>query len=565
MIKGHTKIELTNVKTGEVQVVEDDNIVTNAPMIYENASKIRGYNEYAAAKSFAGDVILKKDAGNKQVLLADAYFGGILLFADPIDENANYPYVNSTNEMVGNGSVYDAMTETKEYGAYNQEESTYVVSEDGIITRKYVYDFGTSKANGTISSVCLCNYQYGFIGDGNDDISRALNSKANYNAYMDNVTGSYGSTNKSYHTEFFNLDTLTFRNAVITENANTKRSRMILYVDVDRNKEYFIPIIDDIGTIINEASTSLKIYENDFGRNKVNLLRKTNDCSRMIEITIPQKIKTIISNLTNTSKKLYLYKTIYTYENGKLIIAFAESEQYSNYYCVTSSDKICVWEINLDLSTMTSSGNSVKELSNTSGYNLYLYSSSITTPNAVIYKNHLYMARYGSNLRTVGIYKINLDNAADVVAIDMSNVLSYMNNVNVNSCKIKMFATKERIYFDLGTVADSSKNAVFVIKNDKAKILNGICIKSSNDGSDMYDLNGNIFSNNVFIAGIYSGGSYNNAISGSLIASYYSTKLVYNPFMVSTINNLSSPVTKTADMTMKITYTLTSAEEKEGS
>lgn len=157
MIKGHTKIELTNVKTGEVQVVEDDNIVTNAPMIYENASKIRGYNEYAAAKSFAGDVILKKDAGNKQVLLADAYFGGILLFADPIDENANYPYVNSTNEMVGNGSVYDAMTETKEYGAYNQEESTYVVSEDGIITRKYVYDFGTSKANGTISSVCLCN------------------------------------------------------------------------------------------------------------------------------------------------------------------------------------------------------------------------------------------------------------------------------------------------------------------------------------------------------------------------------------------------------------------------
>ena len=35
------------------------------------------------------------------------------------------------------------------------------------------------------------------------------------------------------------------------------------------------------------------------------------------------------------------------------------------------------------------------------------------------------------------------------------------------------------------------------------------------------------------------------------------TKIVYNSFMLSTINNLSEPVQKTSDISMKITYTLT--------
>jgi len=33
--------------------------------------------------------------------------------------------------------------------------------------------------------------------------------------------------------------------------------------------------------------------------------------------------------------------------------------------------------------------------------------------------------------------------------------------------------------------------------------------------------------------------------------------VVVNPYYLATINNLSSPITKTADKTMKITYTLT--------
>ena len=37
--------------------------------------------------------------------------------------------------------------------------------------------------------------------------------------------------------------------------------------------------------------------------------------------------------------------------------------------------------------------------------------------------------------------------------------------------------------------------------------------------------------------------------------------IVRNPFTLSTINNLPEPVTKTSDMTMKITYTITSKIE----
>jgi hypothetical protein len=36
---------------------------------------------------------------------------------------------------------------------------------------------------------------------------------------------------------------------------------------------------------------------------------------------------------------------------------------------------------------------------------------------------------------------------------------------------------------------------------------------------------------------------------------------VVNPLLLYTINNLQTPVTKTADKTMKITYTITEVEE----
>ena len=41
--------------------------------------------------------------------------------------------------------------------------------------------------------------------------------------------------------------------------------------------------------------------------------------------------------------------------------------------------------------------------------------------------------------------------------------------------------------------------------------------------------------------------------------SLYSKGFSRNPFYLGTINNLGAPVTKTADKTMKITYTLTEA------
>ena len=64
-LHGHAKIELTNVKTGEVQTIEHDNIVTNAIL---NQLNYMYYN---------------KDTINSEYLpLYDKVFNGILLFKE---------------------------------------------------------------------------------------------------------------------------------------------------------------------------------------------------------------------------------------------------------------------------------------------------------------------------------------------------------------------------------------------------------------------------------------------------------------------------------------------------
>lgn len=80
---------------------------------------------------------------------------------------------------------------------------------------------------------------------------------------------------------------------------------------------------------------------------------------------------------------------------------------------------------------------------------------------------------------------------------------------------------------------------------------------SYNYGFGIYDINNNTCypwnvtsfspSGNVTDFGMIQAGGYNN-----------SAKLL-NPLYLATINNLNSPVTKTAAQTMKVTYTLTEA------
>ena len=149
-ICGHTRIILTDIKTGKQKVVEHKNTFQSAYL----TSYLRGLglanNSPFNNSTWAGRPLWQN------------LCGGILLFRDAITAPAEY--APETNLMVGNGAYGTTNNGTPtELGSYNSIES----ATGGASSLTFVYDWGTSQANGTIGCVCLTSEAGGYIGYGN--------------------------------------------------------------------------------------------------------------------------------------------------------------------------------------------------------------------------------------------------------------------------------------------------------------------------------------------------------------------------------------------------------------
>lgn len=150
MIKGHTKIELMDVHTGKKEVVEHDNMITNAVHDLCNPP-------FPLLPS-----ALQAPAINYNLPLIESLFGGIMLWEDSLNEDASdyiFPHgVACTGYACNkaNSGVNNMM------GTYNASESGY--QSDG--SHKKVWDFSTAQANGIISSLSLVPTMTGNMGWG---------------------------------------------------------------------------------------------------------------------------------------------------------------------------------------------------------------------------------------------------------------------------------------------------------------------------------------------------------------------------------------------------------------
>ena len=145
-IKGHAKIELTDVHNGGKEVIESDNIVTNGAA---NFMKPIGafYNPY----------------NNFSDPLVTTLYGGLILWDGNIEEDANKYTKPSNVSMVGNAYYgYKNTSDVPELGSYNAFESE--VASDHV---KFVYDFTTNEGNGEIACLSLVHKSTGMIGFGN--------------------------------------------------------------------------------------------------------------------------------------------------------------------------------------------------------------------------------------------------------------------------------------------------------------------------------------------------------------------------------------------------------------
>lgn len=154
MLKGKTTIELTDVNTGEKKVYEDHNMVTNfANYLFKNIGGLWKKEAFYDSNSDYYDQSYYPYRTNM--------LGGLLLFDNEIDPKGGETIFAPTNaSMVGCGA-YNFTSTNNVRGSYNPSESYYNSQEK---TMKYVYDFATNQANGTIKSVCLTSIQGGFGG-----------------------------------------------------------------------------------------------------------------------------------------------------------------------------------------------------------------------------------------------------------------------------------------------------------------------------------------------------------------------------------------------------------------
>lgn len=144
MLKGHTKIELTNVNTGEVEVHEDNNLVTNA------VARTLDMMFLGGNPSNVDDILP----------IYTNMTSGILLFQNTLTEDINNMAIPSPTENPIIGYASNTVnTGTNTYlGSANLTET--VALDNGY---KYVWDFNSSQAIGTISAVALTSKYSGLL------------------------------------------------------------------------------------------------------------------------------------------------------------------------------------------------------------------------------------------------------------------------------------------------------------------------------------------------------------------------------------------------------------------
>lgn len=153
-LKGVMTIELTDVDTGEVTTVTEENMVTNA------VNNILGLNPMGIFYSEA-DYSTGLIWTDNLLPICPNMIGGILLFSNTLTEDADNLYVSSDNLPVAYASNDVNSTANTARGSLNLTDSAKL--DNGY---KFVWEFTASQGNGTIASVALTSALGGQNGYG---------------------------------------------------------------------------------------------------------------------------------------------------------------------------------------------------------------------------------------------------------------------------------------------------------------------------------------------------------------------------------------------------------------
>lgn len=524
-LHGHTKIELTDIHTGEKKIYEDDNIVTNGIAILVN--NIGGVlcNDPIYSMLGTSDV--------KSTVLAAT--GGLMLFDDTIEEDAGNIHPPAGVSVVGCGAGISYDGDSLMAGSYSDSESGF--TNETLTGYKHVWNFSTAQANGTIKCACLTTQAGGKITEGiypyaSDYVHNGENT------FRNNTPGVYLAKTEGTSS---NNDDRAVTNILYIDGKNNRLLRAANYYE-------FLGYWDSTSTYENfknsifyKRSIDISVYR--FGLTNISIFDRKGGAAtsfdssvgliKKVTVNMPEDLAAkITDDLIGTSKR---YWGVDTFRDGDYIyitimIPKATGTQSS---ILAAGDSAYIWKINVDDFTST-----YYTFTNNTDESICFSHQNVTTET----KN--YIAILGSYVFCVGsasgkIYMINIEDNTDIT------IITYPDGEEV----IKSTKYFEYAYTANGRLyAENSPSYVFdpitaqcTYKNRNLTSL----VSASFYISRFFQPRGQDY---LLMTRIYGGGNIWLAI---------------DPTVLVTINNLSSAVTKTASQSMKVTYTITQEEEAE--
>lgn len=436
MLKGHAKIELTDVETGKIQVYEEDNLFTN--IIDELVN-----NNAFALSAVTGDL-------SGYLPLATRALGGVLLFKEVIEEDPQVMFP-PVAPIAYAGDSTDAGTDIR-MGTYNKTESKQLTNG-----YQHIWDFTTSQGNGTIACIGLTHFSVG-----------------------------NGFPGSMYHSLYSNrnsaTDTRWFRDFVCMN------KYALFFVGFDAESEHIQ--VRKLNSIVNTLkSVNARLLSPYMNYDKVEGV--------VIE---SESDKNIV-------------------KNGGIIF-----EVRPNGHCIgyahqgNSSGDAYIYTCDIDVNTLTHKEGHFS----ISGVQLPSFGTGASKA-AAIRDHYLYCYKYGDYTK---ILKINLSNTADITEITVAS------------------HSDTSLGYDEVTGYIIVGNQQIIFPNDEVFLAR----------SKFYDYSAH---NTVVREGakeLIRRRSYSSSPDNH-------QAVVFNRSYLATINNLTTPVVKTAAQTMKITYTITDSDE----
>ncbi|MCM1295619.1 MAG: hypothetical protein NC311_08750 [Muribaculaceae bacterium] len=537
MLKGNTKIELTDVHTGNTEVFEDTNMFTNGLKYVVN-----GLNQFYSTLQYA------QSTNNRYNLfpIIENLLGGIMLFSNTLEENVENIYPpTKNNKMIGcaNMSMND-VPELTDRGSFNENESG--MNADGSYT--FVWDFTTTQANGSIASLALVPNCAGINGINLKNITKSHGLQLE-RLEKNIVTGPYSQQmvvhNPDYQVTTYekwieclekqkkeNEETIGISLGNSSWNTRFWANQIIKEIDFDAGKIYCAHIEDINGNYV------LFTYDIDFSTMSIGLYE------HRYEMTGISNVRSMI--LTSANQGF-----------------FGTCVPFSGYY------QIKILKISNDEYVVTAVTSSVEprsaetEQTGASTHSVMFVNMSSKTITQQFTKTYpCWLVNNGNNVSYLpderkivfGCRKYDDEGNAEYylafVNIDDFNEISYAYGLERTP---DISSVNKRAVFDGYYVGIDYGNNMVLNMNDEIKIDLIAC------NGPLAEYYYNTYYETAYIRDkvivgefdIYSGYSY----------PYVAFKEVMLGTVLMTINNLESQVEKTADKTMKITYTVREVEE----